>query len=486
VRDINYEGARIGREVADRWLAEHPDKPRFIAGSIGPLNVMLSMSSDVNDPGARKVTFDQVYQAYREQVAALYEGGVDLFLIETITDTLNCKAAIKAIMDLRDEGHEELPIWISGTITDRSGRTLSGQTAEAFWNSIKHCKPFAVGFNCALGADLMRPHIAEMARIADTLVAAYPNAGLPNAMGEYDEEHAPAARVGQGGINILGLLRHHPRPHPHDEVRGDAPRHPRAPQGCAWRAWNRSSWLSFMRTSWRHELLARKATAGRRPVVLGARRPGPRRGAAGPRSSRPPARRSARGVDKAKAEDACWCWACTGERRPGNRPDPAPGLRIACEPSSTVELADAEAALAKYGKLVAKPVADGSSYGLIFVNEAADLETLKAAAAREAYVIEPFVAGDEATCGVLEQDGKVFALPPVEIRPADGAFDYVGKYLAKTTEEICPATFAPEINAAMQEAALAHKTVGPAAIRAATSSSPRTARSSWRSTPCRA
>jgi D-alanine-D-alanine ligase len=128
---------------------------------------------------------------------------------------------------------------------------------------------------------------------------------------------------------------------------------------------------------------------------------------------------------------------------------------------STIALADAPAALARYGKLVAKPVADGSSYGLIFVNEAADLETLKAAAAREAYVIEPFVAGAEATCGVLEQDGKVFALPPVEIRPADGAFDYVGKYLAKTTEEICPATFAPQVNAAMQDAALkAHKTVG--------------------------
>jgi len=209
VRDINFEGARIGRAVADRWNAENPDRPKFIAGSIGPLNVMLSMSSDVNDPGARKVTFDQVYEAYREQIAALYEGGVDLFLIETITDTLNCKAAIKAILDLRDEGHEELPIWISGTITDRSGRTLSGQTAEAFWNSIKHCKPFAVGFNCALGADLMRPHIAEMARIADTLVAAYPNAGLPNAMGEYDEEphqtgHALHDWAADGLVNILG------------------------------------------------------------------------------------------------------------------------------------------------------------------------------------------------------------------------------------------------------------------------------------------
>jgi 5-methyltetrahydrofolate--homocysteine methyltransferase len=170
---------------------------------------MLSMSSDVNDPGARLVDFDQVYHAYRDQVQALNEGGVDLYLIETITDTLNCKAAIKAIMDLEAEGLEHLPIWISGTITDRSGRTLSGQTAEAFWNSVKHARPFAIGFNCALGADLMRPHIAEMARVADTLVAAYPNAGLPNAFGEYDEEPHQTAHeleewASQGLVNILG------------------------------------------------------------------------------------------------------------------------------------------------------------------------------------------------------------------------------------------------------------------------------------------
>ncbi len=209
VRDINLAGARIAREVADRWTAREPHKPRFVAGSIGPLPVMLSMSSDVNDPGARKVNFEQVYAAYREQVLALHEGGVDLFLIETITDTLNCKAAIKAILDLQDEGYEPLPIWISGTITDRSGRTLSGQTVEAFWNSVRHAKPFAVGLNCALGADLMRPHIAELSRIADTLVAAYPNAGLPNAMGEYDEgPHETACMLEEwaksGIVNILG------------------------------------------------------------------------------------------------------------------------------------------------------------------------------------------------------------------------------------------------------------------------------------------
>ena len=209
VRDINLAGARIARAAADRWTAKEPHKPRYVAGSIGPLNRMLSMSSDVNDPGARTVTFDQVYAAYREQVQALHEGGVDFFLIETITDTLNCKAAIKAILDLEDDGYEPLPIWISGTITDRSGRTLSGQTVEAFWNSIRHAKPFAVGLNCALGAELMRPHIADLSRIADCLVAAFPNAGLPNAFGQYDETpdqtgHMLEEWAQAGLVNILG------------------------------------------------------------------------------------------------------------------------------------------------------------------------------------------------------------------------------------------------------------------------------------------
>jgi 5-methyltetrahydrofolate--homocysteine methyltransferase len=209
VRDLNLAAALIGRQSADRWTALNPDKPRFIAGAIGPLNRTLSISPDVNDPAARAVTFDQVYGAYREQVLALHEGGVDLFLVETIFDTLNAKAAIKAILDLEDDGLEPLPIWISGTITDRSGRTLTGQTAEAFWNSVRHARPFAVGFNCALGAELMRPHVAEMSRIADTLVGAYPNAGLPNAMGQYDEEpHETAHQLHewarQGLVNILG------------------------------------------------------------------------------------------------------------------------------------------------------------------------------------------------------------------------------------------------------------------------------------------
>ncbi|MFN3814762.1 homocysteine S-methyltransferase family protein [Brevundimonas sp.] len=209
VWDLNFEGARIAREVADRWTGKEPHKPRFVAGSMGPTNRTLSISPDVNDPGFRAVSFDEVYEAYKQQARALHEGGVDLFLVETIFDTLNAKAAIKAILDLQDEGYEALPLWISGTITDRSGRTLSGQTAEAFWNSVRHAKPFAIGLNCALGADLMRPHIADIARVADTLVAAFPNAGLPNAMGQYDEEpHQTACHLHEwaesGLVNILG------------------------------------------------------------------------------------------------------------------------------------------------------------------------------------------------------------------------------------------------------------------------------------------
>ena len=209
VHDINYEAARLARESADRWTERTPDKPRFVAGAMGPLNKTLSISPDVNDPGARGVTWDAVYASYREQARALHEGGVDLFLVETIFDTLNAKAAIKAILDLEDDGYEPLPLWISGTVTDRSGRTLSGQTVEAFWNSVRHARPFAVGLNCALGADIMRPYIAELSRVADTLVAAYPNAGLPNAMGGYDETpEQTSGMLGEwarsGLVNILG------------------------------------------------------------------------------------------------------------------------------------------------------------------------------------------------------------------------------------------------------------------------------------------
>ncbi|MBX3477683.1 MAG: homocysteine S-methyltransferase family protein [Brevundimonas sp.] len=232
VDDLNYEGARIAREVADRWTAKEPHKPRFVAGAIGPTNRTLSISPDVNDPGYRAVSYDEVYAAYSQQARALHRGGVDLFLIETVFDTLNCKAAIKAIKDLEDEGYEPLPLWISGTITDRSGRTLSGQTAEAFWNSVRHARPFAVGFNCALGAELMRPHVADLARVADTLVSAYPNAGLPNAMGQYDEQPHETAHfleewARSGLVNIVGgccgTTPDHIR-HIAEEVAGVAPR----------------------------------------------------------------------------------------------------------------------------------------------------------------------------------------------------------------------------------------------------------------------
>jgi 5-methyltetrahydrofolate--homocysteine methyltransferase len=209
VAEINLAAAGLARASADAWTAKTPDKPRFVAGAIGPSNRTLSISADVDDPGARGVTFDEVYQAYHDQARALHQGGVDLFLVETIFDTLNAKAAIKAILDLEDEGLEPLPIWISGAITDLSGRTLSGQTVEAFWNSVRHARPFAVGFNCSLGAEPMRPHLAELARVADTLIGAYPNAGLPNAFGEYDEEpHQTACHLEgwakSGLVNILG------------------------------------------------------------------------------------------------------------------------------------------------------------------------------------------------------------------------------------------------------------------------------------------
>ena len=209
VEEMNFEAARLARDVADGVSAGTPDKPRFVAGVLGPMNRTLSLSPDVNDPGFRAVTFDQVKDAYKTAVKGLVEGGVDLILVETIFDTLNAKAAIFAIDEYFEAAGVKLPIMISGTITDASGRTLSGQTAEAFWNSVRHAKPLSVGFNCALGAKQLRPHIEELARIADVYVSAHPNAGLPNAMAEYDEQpHETACFIEEwaqaGWLNITG------------------------------------------------------------------------------------------------------------------------------------------------------------------------------------------------------------------------------------------------------------------------------------------
>jgi 5-methyltetrahydrofolate--homocysteine methyltransferase len=208
--EMNVEGAKIARRAADEYTAKDPSKPRFVAGAIGPLNKTLSLSPDVNNPGFRAVTFDEVVDAYYEQVKGLVDGGVDLLLIETIFDTLNAKAAIFAIKKyFRDTKKPELPVMISGTITDASGRTLSGQTLEAFYTSIMHAKPLSVGLNCALGAKEMRPHIEELSQIASCYVSAYPNAGLPNAMGEYDEQPEQTAHfledwAKEGFVNIVG------------------------------------------------------------------------------------------------------------------------------------------------------------------------------------------------------------------------------------------------------------------------------------------
>src|SRR5947207_1155979 len=187
--ELNVASAKCARIAADEHTAKDPGKPRFVAGAIGPLNKTLSLSPDVNNPGYRAVTFDEVAAAYTEQIKGLVDGGVDTLLIETIFDTLNAKAAIYAAKKFfRENKLPELPIMISGTITDASGRTLSGQTLEAFYTSVMHANPLSVGLNCALGAKEMRPYIEELSQIASCYVSAYPNAGLPNAMGEYDEQ----------------------------------------------------------------------------------------------------------------------------------------------------------------------------------------------------------------------------------------------------------------------------------------------------------
>ena len=207
--EINRESARLAREAADAKTRETPDRPRFVAGAIGPTNRTASISPDVNDPGFRNVTFDELRAAYREATRGLIDGGADLILVETIFDTLNAKAALFAVEEAFDEAGARLPVMISGTITDASGRTLSGQTAEAFWLSVRHANPFSIGLNCALGADLLRPYIAELARVADVAISAYPNAGLPNEMGEYDETPEQTAAhlvewAQSGLVNVVG------------------------------------------------------------------------------------------------------------------------------------------------------------------------------------------------------------------------------------------------------------------------------------------
>jgi 5-methyltetrahydrofolate--homocysteine methyltransferase len=208
--EMNVASAQCARRAADEYTAKDPSKPRYVAGAIGPLNKTLSLSPDVNNPGFRAVTFDEVAAAYTEQIKGLIEGGVDLLLIETIFDTLNAKAAIYAVKKyFREIKQQELPIMISGTITDASGRTLSGQTLEAFYVSVAHANPLSVGLNCALGASEMRPHIEELSHIAGCFTSAYPNAGLPNAFGEYDEQPHETAHIieewaANGWLNIVG------------------------------------------------------------------------------------------------------------------------------------------------------------------------------------------------------------------------------------------------------------------------------------------
>ena len=208
--ELNVASAKCARLAADKYTALNPEKPRFVAGAIGPLNKTLSLSPDVNNPGFRAVTFDEVAAAYTEQISGLVDGGVDIILVETIFDTLNAKAAIYAIKNyFRKAQKKELPIMISGTITDASGRTLSGQTLEAFYISVMHASPLSVGLNCALGAQEMRPHVEELSAIANCFTSAYPNAGLPNAFGEYDEQPHETAHIieewaKEGWLNIVG------------------------------------------------------------------------------------------------------------------------------------------------------------------------------------------------------------------------------------------------------------------------------------------
>ena len=209
VWELNVEATRLARQAADEYTQKDPSRPRFVAGSIGPTNRTASLSPDVNNPGYRAVNFDDLRKTYREQAQALIEAGCDLLLVETVFDTLNCKAALFAINELKEEMGTNIPVMVSGTITDNSGRTLSGQTPEAFWNSVSHGNLVSVGFNCALGADQMRPYVEELSRVSWINVSCYPNAGLPNEFGEYDDTPEGMASVLEGWckagwINVIG------------------------------------------------------------------------------------------------------------------------------------------------------------------------------------------------------------------------------------------------------------------------------------------
>ena len=209
VYELNFESAKLAREVADEFTKKEPEKPRFVAGSIGPTNKTASMSPKVNDPGYRAVTFEDLKEAYKQQVEALIDGGVDLLLVETVFDTLNAKAALFAIEEVKEERKIEIPIMVSGTITDASGRTLSGQTAEAFLISVSHIPLLTVGLNCALGAKQLTPYLQVLSDKAEFGISAHPNAGLPNAFGEYDESPQDMANqikeyLDKNLINIIG------------------------------------------------------------------------------------------------------------------------------------------------------------------------------------------------------------------------------------------------------------------------------------------
>lgn len=209
VYELNYESAKIAKQVADEFTKANPEKPRFVAGSIGPTNKTASMSPDVNKPEYRAISFEELRVAYKEQVEALIDGGVDVLLVETIFDTLNAKAALFAIEEVKEERHIDIPIMVSGTITDASGRTLSGQTVEAFLASISHVPLLSVGFNCALGAKQLQPYLQRLSHETNFYTSAHPNAGLPNAFGEYDQspEQMQAlieAYLKDGLINVIG------------------------------------------------------------------------------------------------------------------------------------------------------------------------------------------------------------------------------------------------------------------------------------------